>query len=223
MTEKASGERMQPRHIEAPFIRNIESLRDSDVRLVMRDRLEPQPINCLNWSDYPYAPKVSVRVAHSDDALALLFEVEEEHLRAVTTQSNGPVWEDSCVEFFVENPSGEGYFNFEVSCIGTALAALRRSRTDATHFGDEQLSQVRCFGSLPHAPIDSFGEGQQWWMVEIIPFALLGVERAPKSIRCNFYKCGDKCRRPHYLSWSPVISDEPNFHRPECFGTVDLV
>lgn len=223
MTEKASGEQTQPRHIEAPFIRNVESLRDSEVRLVMRDRLEPHPIDCVNWSDYPYAPKVSVRVAHSDDALALLFEVEEEHLRAVTTHSNGPVWEDSCVEFFVENPSGEGYFNFEINCIGTALAALRRSRTDADHFSDERLAHVRHFGSLPHAAIDSFGEGQRWWMVEIIPFALLGVERPPKSIRCNFYKCGDKCRRPHYLSWSPIASDEPNFHCPDCFGTVDLV
>ena len=223
MTEKASGEQTRPRHIEAPFIRNVESLRDSEVRLVMRDRLEPHPIDCVNWSDYPYAPKVSVRVAHSDDALALLFEVEEEHLRAVTTQSNGPVWEDSCVEFFVENPSGEGYFNFEINCIGTALAALRRSRTDATHFSDDRLACVRHFGSLPHAAIDSFGEGQRWWMVEIIPFALLGIERPPKRIRCNFYKCGDKCRRPHYLSWSPIASDEPNFHCPDCFGTVDLV
>jgi hypothetical protein len=109
MTETTCG---KARHIEAPFIRNIETLRDNEVRLVMRDRLEPHPIACVNWSDYPYAPRVSLRIAHSDDALALLFEIEEEHLRAVTLDENGPVWEDSCVEFFVENPAGEGYYNF---------------------------------------------------------------------------------------------------------------
>ena len=83
----------------------------------------------------------------------------------------------------MENPYEGGYFNFEVSCIGTALAALRRSRTDADHFSDERLACVRHFGSLPHAAIDSFGEGQRWWMVEIIPFALLGVERTVITVK----------------------------------------
>ena len=223
MTDNTYGEGNAPRHIEALFIRNIESLRNDEVRLVMRDRLEPYPIDCVNWEAYPYAPRVNVRVAHSDTALALMFEVEEEHLRAVTTTSNGPVWEDSCVEFFVKNPAGEGYFNFEINCIGTALAALRRSRTDADHFDEERMARVRHFGSLPHEPIDSVGEGQRWWMVEIIPFSLLGVESAPQSLRCNFYKCGDGCRKPHFLSWSPIPTAEPNFHCPEFFGVVDLV
>ena len=103
------------RHIEARFIRKIEQLRDDEIRLVMRDRLESNPIDCVNWSDYPYAPRVSFRIAHSDDALAIMFEVEEEHVRAVSLESNGPVWEDSCVEFFVKSAEGEGYFNFEVN------------------------------------------------------------------------------------------------------------
>ncbi len=223
MTDNTHGEGHAPRHIEALFIRNIESLRDDEVRLVMRDRLEPNPVDCVNWQAYPYAPKVNFRIAHSDAALALLFEVEEDHLRAVTTSSNGPVWEDSCVEFFVKNPAGEGYFNFEINCIGTALAALRRSRTDADHFDEERMSSVRHFGSLPQEPIDSVGEGQRWWMVEIIPFSLLGLECAPQSLKCNFYKCGDGCLKPHFLSWSPIASAEPNFHCPEFFGHIDLV
>jgi hypothetical protein len=223
MTDNNHGEDHAPRHIEALFIRNIETLRNEEVRLVMRDRLEPNPVDCVNWKAYPYAPKVNFRIAHSDEALALLFEVEEDHLRAVTTSSNGPVWEDSCVEFFVKNPEGEGYFNFEINCIGTALAAFRRSRTDADHFDEERMARVRHFGSLPNEPIDREGEGQRWWMVEIIPFSLLGLENAPQSLKCNFYKCGDGCREPHFLSWSPIASTEPNFHCPEFFGVVDLV
>ena len=124
---------------------------------------------------------------------------------------------------FVVTTQGEGYFNFEINCIGTALAAFRRSRTDADHFDEERMALVRHFGSLPHEPIDREGEGQRWWMVEIIPFSLLGVERAPRSLRCNFYKCGDGCRQPHFLSWSPIATAEPNFHCPEFFGQVDLV
>ena len=206
--------------IEARFIRKIEQFRNDEIRLVMRDRVPSHPVACVNWAEYPYAPKVEFRVAHSDDALVVMFDVEEEHVRAVALQDNGPVWEDSCVEFFVANPVGEGYFNFEINCIGTMLAASRISRSDATHFGEAQMAQIRRFGSLATAPIDSRGAGQRWWMVEVIPFSLLGLDGAPKSIRCNFYKCGDKCDRPHFLSWSPIDKPQPNFHCPEFFGEV---
>ena len=30
----------------------------------------------------------------------------------------------------------------------------------------------------------------------------------------NFYKCGDKLENPHYLSWEPVRTPDPNFHLP---------
>ena len=209
--------------IEARFIRKIEQFRNDEIRLVMRDRVPSHLVACVNWEEYPYAPEVTFRIAHSDDALAVMFEVEEDHLRAVAMSAEENVWEDSCVEFFVENPAGEGYFNFEVNCIGTMLAAKRISRTEANLFNAEQMDKIRCFGSLAKAPIDSRGAGQKWWMVEVIPFSLLGLKSAPKSLRCNFYKCGDKCDRPHFLSWSPIDKPEPNFHCPEFFGEVILI
>ena len=44
----------------------------------------------------------------------------------------------------------------------------------------------------------------------------------PESIRANFYKCGDKTAHPHYLSWSPIDTPKPDFHRPEFFGELIL-
>ena len=211
------------KRIEARFVRKIEQFRNDEIRLVMLDRVESHSVACVNWEEYPYAPKVMFRVAHSDNALAVMFEVEEEHLRGVATSVEQNVWEDSCVELFIESPLGDGYFNFEVNCIGTILAAHRQSRTEATLFNADEMAQIRHFGSLQRAPIDSRGAGQKWWMVEVIPFSLLGIDRAPKSLRCNFYKCGDKCDRPHFLSWSPIDKPEPNFHCPEFFGEVILV
>ena len=206
--------------IEARFIRKIEQFRNNEICLVMRDRVESHEVACVNWAEYPYTPKVNFRIAHSDDALVVMFEVEEEHMRGVAMSATENVWEDSCVEFFVESPVGDGYYNFEVNCIGTLLAAHRQTRTDAQMFSDEEMAQIRHFGSLTKAPIDSRGEGQKWWMVEVIPFSLLGLQKAPKSLRCNFYKCGDKCDQPHFLSWSPIDKPEPNFHCPEFFGEV---
>ena len=43
-------------------------------------------------------------------------------------------------------------------------------------------------------------------------FAFAGV------LRANVYKCGDMAEREHYLSWNPVTSETPDFHRPQDFG-----
>ena len=37
-------------------------------------------------------------------------------------------------------------------------------------------------------------------------------------LRGNCYKCGDLTDHPHYLSWSAINSETPNFHRSDDFG-----
>ena len=177
-------------------------------------------LDCVNWSEYPYKPSVTVRLGYSSSALAILFEVEEEHLRAVAMDDCGPVWEDSCCEFFMADPAGNGYFNFEMNCVGTLLAAKRKSQTDYEFLNEAQMAEIQRFSSLPHAPIDSVGEGQKYWVAEVIPFSILGLGEAPKSIKANFYKCGDNCQDPHCLSWAPIDLPSPCFHCPEFFQEV---
>lgn len=215
-------ERVSAKVATVQCIGEVRGMSNEEVRRVMLESAEALAVECVNWPAYPYAPKVECRVAYAADSLVVMFDVEESHIRALSLENNGPVWEDSCVEFFVANPCGEGYFNFEINCVGTLLAAYRRSRTDADMFGEEKLSKVRHFGSLPHEKIDSTGESQRWWMVEIIPFELLGLEDVPEELKVNFYKCGDGCQQMHFLSWSPIGLPEPNFHCPEFFGTLKL-
>jgi hypothetical protein len=43
-----------------------------------------------------------------------------------------------------------------------------------------------------------------------------------KKIKANFYKCGDKTEEPHYLSWSPIDTPEPDFHVPSFFGLLEM-
>ena len=205
--------------IEARFIRKIEQFRNDEIRLVMRDRVPSHKVACVNWEEYPYAPEVTFRIAHSDDALAVMFEVEEDHLRAVAMSAEENVWEDSCVEFFVKNPVGEGYYNFELNAIGTLLAARRTSRESATHFSAAQLAEIVRYTAFDHAPIDICDQNS-WWAVELIPFSLLGLSSPPAKLDVNLYKCGDNLDRPHFLSWSPITLDKPNFHCPEFFGEI---
>ena len=203
-----------------PFVEALESLDSASFRTTISQKGVRLDVACCNWqSEYPYTPTVTAYMAYSKSAIAILFEVTESHTCAVEMADNGRVWEDSCVELFIANPVGEGYFNFEMNAIKSLLAAKRLSRTDAVHFSDDLLAQIVRHGSFDNAPVDSRHQNS-WWAGEVIPFTLLGVESMPESLSVNIYKCGDNLLQPHYLSWSPITLDKPNFHCPEFFGTL---
>ena len=207
--------------IKAQYIADVESLSDQALHEAL-SATQKHEIGCVNWAEFPYKPSAGFHIAYSDKAIAILFEVSEDHVRAVAMENNGPVWEDSCVEFFVLAPDGKHYTNFEMNCAGTMLAALRTSRHDPAPFTPEQFAPVRRITSLPHKPIDSRSEGQSWWAIEVIPFEAFGYSQKPASLRANLYKCGDKCDQPHFLSWSPIGLPNPDFHCPEFFGEIHL-
>jgi hypothetical protein len=120
------------------------------------------------------------------------------------------------VETFIQDPINEGYYNIEVNCIATKLAAHRLSRTDFELFSEEKLAEIKCWSSLEHKKTDL--RDQEWTLLEIIPFSAIGLESVPDHLNVNFYKCGDNCSRAHYLSWSPIGLLKPDFHCPEFFG-----
>ena len=210
--------------IEIHHIPGIERLEDVEFVKVMTEHTSPEKVHNVNWAEYSYAPDVALNLAFSDNVLALLYTVKEEHILGSVLEDNGPVWEDSCVETFIKDPLSDNYYNFEINCIATKLAALRRSRTDCDLFSAERLSKIRCFSSLPHEKTDIINtELKEWNLALMIPFSLLGLDKAPDYLDVNFYKCGDNCRQPHYLSWSPIGLPEPNFHCPEFFGRINLI
>lgn len=171
-------------------------------------------------ADYPYKPVVKLFAAHNRYAMLLRFEVEEDNVKALCLSDNGPVWEDSCVEFFVKTPDSPYYFNFETNCIGTGLAAKRLNRKDSTHFHPEMMKKVLRKSSLPAAQLDT-GKGR--WTLELtVPFDVLDCGPKPEQLLANFYKCGDKTSRPHFLSWASIDAPTPDFHRPEFFGKLEL-
>lgn len=180
-------------------------------------------VDTVCWPvEFPYKPEVRFAIAHDGSRLLIRFEVEEDNPRAMAMENNGPVWEDSCVEFFVKEPGSPFYFNFETNCIGTGLAAKRRSREEYTHFDDARMARVLRRSSLPHQPVD-IRERTDWSLELEVPFDLICEGgKAPERLQANLYKCGDKTAVPHFLSWNPVEVPAPDFHRPEFFGTLIL-
>ena len=181
-------------------------------------------VACVNWPEtFPYAPLCSGRVARTKDALVVDFRVSGLDLRAQNMEDNGRQWEDSCVEVFIKDPEKADYSNFEINALGKVLACYGSVREGRTRRPEEQMKKILRFAHLEGGPLDK--EGVQTWRVGVvIPFELIGVDpgNLPHSIRANFYKCGDKTAHPHYLSWSPIDTPKPDFHRPEFFGELLL-
>ena len=181
-------------------------------------------VECVNWPEtFPYAPLCSGRIARTQDALVVDFRVSGLDLRAQNLTDNGRQWEDSCVEVFIKDPEEDTYYNFEINALGKVLACSGADRHGRVARPAEEMEEILRFGQLEGGPLD---EGGIWtWRVGVvIPFELIGVDpdNLPESIRANFYKCGDKTAHPHYLSWSPIDTPKPDFHRPEFFGELLL-
>lgn len=91
-----------------------------------------ETVACNNWpADFPYAPQVGFRIFHTGADLLLRFDIAERCTAARTLDDNGPVWTDSCAEFFFRPEGSDSYYNFECNCIGTLLVGHRRDRTQA--------------------------------------------------------------------------------------------
>jgi hypothetical protein len=163
-------------------------------------------------------PEVRFSLAHNGQYLFLKFFVEEQEIRARVMKTNGPVWGDSCVEFFVSFDES-GYYNFEFNCIGTVLGAFGKSRSERTFLPERSLGKIATATKLNRS------NGNFSWEIAITLPVEVFIHHSFQSIngvtcKGNFYKCGDELSEPHYLSWKNIESNEPNFHLPQFFSEI---
>lgn len=209
--------------LEVPFV-NIGVAEDRDEIANMLAALDDNDIAFVNWAkEYPSKPRVAFKIAHNNENIFLHYFVEENEILAETKDDNGPVWTDSCVEFFIsfDEPF---YYNAEFSCIGKALLGYRASRDAVEHAKVDVMNSIKRFSSLG---VESFGRRKgafKWDLLLVIPLSaywktslksLSGVEA-----KVNFYKCGDNLSECHFLSWSPIETEKPDFHCPEYFERI---
>ena len=191
-------------------------------KLFDEEKIDFQSVQCVNWAEYPYKPKVSFRIAHTKDSILLHFKVREESVRAKYGEDNGSVWTDSCVEFF-SIPAGDGvYYNMECNCVGRLLIGAGAGRSNRQHASQEVLDKVQRWSSLGQKDFEERIGDCSWEVALVIPYSAFFMHNITsldgKAIRANFYKCGDKLQTPHFLSWNPIDLEKPNFHCPEFFG-----
>lgn len=190
--------------------------------LFKKEGLPYESLAVVNWpSAFPYKPQVEFALAHTGESLLLHFKVREKSTGARCAEDGGRVWEDSCVEFFFRpEPSQMTYYNIECNCIGKLMFSCGEGRHNRTMAPVSALAQIDRWSSLGDVPFAEQAVGV-WEVCLVIPVSAFFRHRvdtlAGTSFLANFYKCGDRLETPHYLSFAPIDTPAPDFHRPEYF------
>ncbi len=166
-------------------------------------------------------PSVRAALSVTPHFLKISFSVEEPLacFRSEVTRHGDRSYEDSCVELFLSFPDfSPVYTNFEWTSRGFCLAARGESRESRVPFSEEEYGLLNIASEV-------YPETQyiSWKLAAEIPRELLLPESPDltrERITGNLYKCADKAASPHYLSYFPVNTERPDFHRPEFFGVL---
>ena len=106
------------------------------------------------------------------------------------------------------------------------MLGYRKDRNNAIRADEKLLSSIKRLSSFGTQPFGRKSGACAWNLMIAIPVTAYWKSDLGSfngiSARANFYKCGDNMSMPHFLSWSPVKTDNPNFHLPEFFDKLDF-
>jgi len=216
--------------LRVPRIRGARNLDDASLRSALMEGGCRGKIDQQSWDACRVDPNgVSVWffLGYEKAAVYVLFRVVEPEIRAVNTKRQSQVCQDSCVELFIQGRDAR-YGNFEFNPLGTVLAGVGRNRYDRVAPGPDFFAGLRVWSSYAEDPKHGRGSGGAWELLAGIPLDLLGISEPGGSLagctmRANLYKCGDLLQTPHFFSWRPITTDEPDFHQSRFFGKVEFL
>lgn len=178
-------------------------------------------VDNVQWNS-TRAPKTRGRMAVLEEkGIYVTMASEDPHPLTTMTRPMDMVCRDSAMEVFFAFPKGptptddDLYFNFEVNAAGAMYAKYGRGRKGRTALTPQEYASTGVW-----AKTDDTG----WQIGLLLPYSLLektaGISRlAPgDAFFCNFYKISEDPGIEHYLSYSPIQSEAPNFHLPRFFA-----
>jgi hypothetical protein len=179
-----------------------------------------------------HRPVTLVKLFHDNVSVHVLFTVADRYVRAVRTEYQSDVWNDSCVEWFASPKPEKGYFNFEINCLGTIHVHyvedpqrieggnLKKSTPVPPETG--RLLDIR--HSIESTVDPEITVPTEWRIEMKVPLVFFEPFIGPigklssQRWRANFNKCADQTSHPAWATWNPV--SELNFHRPQEFGEI---
>jgi len=218
------------KNLRISFLKTIstETSIETASELIETTIIKKHSIDYINWfNEYPEKPVVHFKLVRIKDGLMLKFYVKEDVTRATYTIDNEQVYRDSCIELFID-PSGDGtYCNFEFNALGTLLLAFGVNRNGKEKAFSEITDGIQRLSSLGIIPFYNLPDKSPWHLTVMIPntsfwhHSLLSLKG--KGVRANLQKCGDDLPVPHFLTWNPIPTPHPDYHKPEHFGTFNFI
>lgn len=208
------------------FERDVPDMADVEEKFAS---LESNNIDIVNWPDRngSYSPEASFKIMYSDNDLYIRYQVKEKEICSTFGEDEGSKpWTDDCMELFIAPIAETGvYYNIEMNCTGHGIVGYGVGKKDRGHFDQVQMDCIRRFSTLGS---EAFGdrvstESICWSMIIVIPLDLILQGRSVEylrgqTVKGNVFKCGDDMQNRHYLTWNPVGTERPDYHRPEFFG-----
>lgn len=187
------------------------------------DQIRKVQVDQYPWGR-DYMPKTNASVIlweQGGSGIIVRMECMEKNPEAKHEKNDAPVYEDSCLECFLnfDPDNTDAYINLEANANGVLLCEYGKGREDRI-----KLSQMQC--APPAVQVKRLED--RWICYFIIPMQTIHSLYGKlwflpgDKIRGNFYKCGGKTAHPHYGSWCPIDSQQPDFHRPDCFGDMEI-
>ena len=181
------------------------------------DEIPSLAVNCVLWGE-DTGIRMCAQLCYDRENLYVRQRAWEKEIRATHTGYLQQVCEDSCMEFFFA-PGAKGderYFNVEINPNGCVHLGFRLGRKNSVQVVPKEMEKL--LAVCPERTEDG------WMLTYRIPVTLVQLfypgfhwEKG-REFRANCFKCGDCTRQPHYLSWNPVTSETPDFHRYCDFG-----
>ena len=199
-----------------PRMDEIESLNSDTLISTIEECGVRRTIDSVIYPEYPYRPLTTVSLAHNSGHLLADFFVRCNYLRAINSETNSRVFEDSAVIICIKpRPAVEEYYYFEFNCIGTVAGCIRRPDKEVEVISADKLHRIKCTPSSGTRPFREL-EGRFAWNILVeLPLDILGLvaNGFPVEVKGNFYKCASGTSQPHFLSLIPVDSkwiEEPS-------------
>lgn len=191
-------------------------------------------VDIMPWGG-DYTPLTLATVSYDRECINVYMRCYENKIRFEGRNRNDMVCCDSCMEFFFSPVLGnDAYLNFEMNPLGVLYTGFSATglRKDSGPVSPELPKEYFSIDAMTVTEAEEYNknatEESYWDIAYSIPYEYIkkyfpefSIEDC-HNINANFYKCGDMTDHIHYLAWNNVDTPEPDYHRPEFFGILEL-